>query len=297
MRWAPVAAGRVPVTLRRAVAADVAACARIVYDAFTAIGEAHRFPPSFPSLEAATRVSKFFIDLPAIWSLIAEHDGRPVGAVFVDEGDEIRGVALIAVDPAVQQRGIGRRLMEAALERTRGAAGVRLVQEAYNTLAMSLYASLGFEVKEPLLRMTGRPRSAPRPGLEVRAFGPDRLEECARLCARVHGVDRSGDLRDAFGVFSPFAALRDGRIVAYTYAVFGGSLAWGVAESEADMRALLLGVAAATAAPLALLVPTRQPSLLRWCLAEGLRAEKPLTLMAMGKYQEPQGCYFPSGIY
>src|SRR5206468_2157821 len=114
-------------------------------------------------------------------------------------------VALIAVDPAVQQRGIGRRLMEAALERTRGAAGVRLVQEAYNTLAMSLYASLGFEVKEPLLRMTGRPRSAPRPGVEVRAFGPDRLEECARLCARVHGVDRSGDLRDAFGVFSPFA--------------------------------------------------------------------------------------------
>ena len=85
--------------------------------------------------------------------------------------------------------------------------------------------------------------------------------------------------------------------MAYTYAVFGGSLAWGVAESEADMRALLLGVAAATAAPLALLVPTRQPSLLRWCLAEGLRAEKPLTLMAMGKYQEPQGCYFPSGIY
>jgi hypothetical protein len=232
-----------------------------------------------------------------ISGLVAEHDGRPVGSVFVDEGDVIQGVALIAVDPSVQQRGVGRRLMEAALERTRGAAGVRLVQEAYNTLAMSLYASLGFEVKEPLVRVTGRPRSAPRRDPHVRPFGGDRLDECARLCARVHGFDRSVDLRDALSVFSPFAAFRQGRIVAYTYAVSGGSLAWGVAETEEDMRALLLGVSAATAAPLAFLVPTRQATFFRWCLAEGLRVEKPLTLMAMGKYQEPQGCYFPSGIY
>jgi GNAT superfamily N-acetyltransferase len=285
------------VTLRRAVPADVAACARIVYDAFKSIGEAHRFPPSFSSLDAATRVSKFFIDLPAIWSLVAEHDGRLVGAVFLDEGDAIRGVALIAVEPSVQQRGVGRRLMEAALERARGGAGVRLVQEAYNTLAMSLYASLGFEVKEPLVRVTGRPRSAPRGDITVRTLGRDELDACARLCARVHGFDRSVDLRDALRVFSPFAALRDGRVVAYTYAVFGGSLAWGVAETEEDMRALLLGVAAGTAAPLAFLVPTRQASFFRWCLAEGLHVEKPLTLMAMGQYEEPRGCYFPSGIY
>jgi GNAT superfamily N-acetyltransferase len=218
-----------------------AVCGRIIYEAFQQIAEAHGFPPSFQSLEAATRVATFFIGLEAIHSLIAESDGRVAGAVFLDEGDEIRGVALIAVDPAVQRRRIGRRLMEAALARARGAAGVRLVQEAYNTLALALYASLGFEVKESL----------------VRAFGREQLDECGRLCARVRGFTRGVDLRDAVEHFSPVAAVREGRIVAYTYRVFGGSLAWGVAETEDDMRALIAGVGAATRAPLAFLVPIR----------------------------------------
>jgi hypothetical protein len=93
------------------------------------------------------------------------------------------------------------------------------------------------------------------------------------------------------------AAVRGGRVVAFTYAVYAGSLAWGVAEPEEDLRALLAGVAAALRAPLALLVPTRQAGLVRWCLDEGLRVEKPMTLMAMGEYREPQGSWFPSGIY
>ncbi|MEK7715118.1 MAG: hypothetical protein AAB387_06655 [candidate division NC10 bacterium] len=49
--------------------------------------------------------------------------------------------------------------------------------------------------------------------------------------------------------------------------------------------------------PLAFHLPIRQASLLRWCLGEGFRIEKPLTLMALGEYHEPRGCYFPSGIY
>ena len=63
------------------------------------------------------------------------------------------------------------------------------------------------------------------------------------------------------------------------------------------MRALLTGIGSATDAPVAFLVPIRQASLVRWCLNEGFRIEKPLTLMAMGQYQDPQGCYFPSGFY
>lgn len=98
------------------------------------------------------------------------------------------------------------------------------------------------------------------------------MDACAQLCAWVHGVERSVDLRDALELFTPFAAVRDGRIVAYTYAVYRGHLAWGVARTEEDMRARLTGVAAALAEPLAFLLPTR-------------------------KYQEPRGCYVPSGIY
>lgn len=229
--------------------------------------------------------------------LVAEQDGQVVGAIFLNEGDEIRAGGLIGVDPKVQRRGIGRQLMEAGLARARGAASVRLVQEAVNTHAMGLYAALGFEVKEPLARVVGRPQSAVPPKVEIRPLRASDLEACAGLCRRVHGITRSVDLQDALAHFRTFAALRAGRLVAYTYEVFRGILVWAVAESEADMHALLAGASRGLDLPLAFLLPTRQASFVRWCLAEGFLIEKPLTLMAMGRYQEPRGPWLASGFY
>jgi hypothetical protein len=37
--------------------------------------------------------------------------------------------------------------------------------------------------------------------------------------------------------------------------------------------------------------------LFRWRLSEGFRSVLLTTLMAMGKYQEPDGCYMPSILY
>ena len=37
--------------------------------------------------------------------------------------------------------------------------------------------------------------------------------------------------------------------------------------------------------------------LLRWCLEEGLRLQKPMNLMAVGDYREPRGSWFPSVVY
>ena len=59
---------------------------------------------------------------------------------------------------------------------------------------------------------------------------------------------------------------------------------------------LLLGAAASTDGPLALLVPV-ESALFRWSLEQGLRALKPMNLMARGDYQEPQGAWFPAVIY
>jgi hypothetical protein len=69
-----------------------------------------------------------------------------------------------------------------------------------------------------------------------------------------------------------------------------------VADSE-EMKALLLGAAAMHSEPLSFLVPVRQAKLFRWCLSEDFRAVIPMTLMAMGKYQDPDDCYFPSILY
>jgi hypothetical protein len=58
-----------------------------------------------------------------------------------------------------------------------------------------------------------------------------------------------------------------------------------------------MGAGTVITEPLAMLLPVRQASFFRWCLRETLRARKPMTLMTMGMYQEPNGCYFPSVLY
>jgi hypothetical protein len=63
------------------------------------------------------------------------------------------------------------------------------------------------------------------------------------------------------------------------------------------MKELLVGAAKAMNEPIGVLLPTRQSSLFRWCLSQRMRILKPLTLMSMGEYQEPRGCFFPSIIY
>jgi hypothetical protein len=46
-----------------------------------------------------------------------------------------------------------------------------------------------------------------------------------------------------------------------------------------------------------LLVPIRRAAFFRGLLAAGLRVIKPMTLMAMGQYQEPAGAFYPSVGY
>jgi hypothetical protein len=144
--------------------------------------------------------------------------------------------------------------------------------------------------------MSGKPRSGPVDGIEVRPLAEGDIDECEALCKKVHGFERTGALRDAIHAFQPFVAVRDGRIVAYATALTFWPMAYGVAETEEDMKALLLGGADQVDDPIALLVPIRT-GLLRWGLAEGLRSIKPMNVMAMGEYQEPSGSWFPSVLY
>jgi hypothetical protein len=114
----------------------------------------------------------------------------------------------------------------------------------------------------------------------------------------VHGgIDRTNELRDAIKMFQPFVLTRAGRVVAYASAPTFWFLNHGVAESLADMQHLLAAAGAASDEPLMMLVPSRQADFFRWCLAQGLRMIKPMTLMAMREYHEPRGTWFPSVAY
>jgi predicted N-acetyltransferase YhbS len=285
--------------LRPIEPSDADECARIVYEAFGGIHDHHRFERDFPSLEAAAQLTRAFIAHPSIWGVVAESDGRVLGSNFLDERGPVRGLGPITVDPEAHGRGVGRRLMEVALERGAGAVGIRLFQDSFNVGSLSLYASLGFEVKEPAVVMSGRPRSGPAAGIEVRRLEEGDIQACEDLCLRVHGFERTNELRDAIQVpvLSPFVAVHDGRITAYATTLTFFPAAYAIAETEADMRALILGGLAASEESASFLLPTRQAGLFRWCLDEGLRVVKPMTYMAIGDYREPDGCWIPSVLY
>jgi hypothetical protein len=55
-----------------------------------------------------------------------------------------------------------------------------------------------------------------------------------------------------------------------------------VAETEADLQALIVAAAIDRSEPLAFLLPTRQAELFRFLLASGMRIVKPMTLMTLG---------------
>ncbi|MEG5140135.1 MULTISPECIES: GNAT family N-acetyltransferase [unclassified Microcoleus] len=285
------------VAIRRATPNDIDVCARINYEAFKDISDRHCFPNTdFPTQELSTEIISLFIESPVFFGIVAESDGAVVGCGFMDERNPIRGIGPVSVDRAFQGRGAGREIMKALVERGKDAEGIRLVQESFNMAALSLYASLGFEVKEPFVLMEGKFRSQPQYGFEVRPLTGEDVGECQALCEKVCGCDRTSEIEYAMNNYSPLVAYQQGRIVAYTCAV--SALGHSVAETEADMQVLLLGAAAYSSEDvLAFHLPLRYASLFRWCLKEGLRAVKPMAVMAVGEYQSPEGCWFPSFVY
>jgi predicted N-acetyltransferase YhbS len=283
-------------SLRAARPEDAEVCGRICFEAFSAINGKHGFPPDFPGPEVtAGLMSMLFAHPDAFYCVVAEVDGRVVGSNVMDERSAIRGVGPITVDPTTQNTGVGRRLMQAVLDRARErrAAGVRLVQAAFHNRSMSLYASLGFDVREPLSCMQGRTAERCVAGCAVRSAMAADLEACNELSQRVHGFDRSGDLAHGMETGSARIVERGGRITGYAsdLALFGHA----TAETNLDLQALIAS-AESFGGP-GILVPARNAALLRWCLGNGLRIVQPMTLMTMGLYNEPAGAWLPSVIF
>jgi hypothetical protein len=65
----------VSITIRKAVANDINACGRVMYDAFETIARQHNFNPDFPSVEVATSIAELLINHPSFYGVVAERDG------------------------------------------------------------------------------------------------------------------------------------------------------------------------------------------------------------------------------
>ena len=290
-----LSAGEQSLVIRRATPADVEVCGRICFQAFATLSGHHNFPPDIPDPAVSIGILSVMFSHPGFFCVVAEHNGEVVGSNCLDERTPIAGVGPITVDPGAQNRAAGRQLMQAVMDRAaeRKFAGIRLVQAAYHNRSLSLYAKLGFIVREPLSCMQGAAILKTLPGYRVRSAQAEDLAACNELCLRIHGHDRGGELNDAIQQNSAVVAESRGRITGYasSIAFFGHA----VGETNEDLKAL---IAAATEfqGP-GILVPTRNAALFRWCLENGLRVVQPMTLMTIGLYNEPAGAYLPSILF
>jgi GNAT superfamily N-acetyltransferase len=270
-------------------------CGRICFQAFCAVADQHNFPHDFPKPEVAIDILSMMFSHPGFFCVVAEQAGKLIGSNCLDERTPIAGLGPITVDPAAQNRAAGRQLMEAVMVRAGQPkfAGIRLVQAGYHNRSLSLYAKLGFVVREPLSCMQGPAIHKAPPGYAVRSAQSADLAACNDLCRRIHGHDRGGELKDAIQQGTAVVTESRGRVTAYasSIAFFGHA----VAETNEDLQALI-AAAAAFHGP-GILVPTRNSALFRWCLEIGLRVVQPMTLMTMGMYNEPAGAYLPSILF
>jgi predicted N-acetyltransferase YhbS len=278
--------------IRLATAEDAGACGRIFFDAFESLATHHAFPiePGTPEFTDFQMRSMLATD--GIYGLVAERDGEIVGSAFQDERGAIVGVGPVSVDPAAHDARVGRALMEALLRRSRerAVAGVRLVQTAYNYRSFSLYAKLGFAVREPLSVFQGTPRAAAVSGATVRPALPDDVATCDAICRQVHGHDRHGELLGCVEAGTARVVERSGEITGYAT---GFGYGWhAVGRTDDDIIALLQS--AEMFMGLGFLVPSRNTALMTWCLGAGLRLVQQSTLMSIGLYNEPRGSWLPS---
>jgi GNAT superfamily N-acetyltransferase len=287
--------GATGVMVRDATADDADSCGRIFYDAFESIASRHHFPIEPGSRDFTRFMVGGMLANDGFAGLVAERAGEVLGSAFVDERGVIAGIGPVTVDPAAQDEGVGRALMEAVLrrQRDRAAVGIRLVQTTYHYRSLALYAKLGFAVREPLSVLQGTPPALSIPGLGVRPAQEQDLSGCDQLCDRVLGHNRSGELRDA--IIAETAYVVEGPAGVCGYAT-GFGYGWhAVAETNEQLVALL--AAAPAFMGLGILVPSRNAELLRWCLAHGLRIAQQSTLMTIGLYHKPTGAWLPSIAY
>jgi predicted N-acetyltransferase YhbS len=295
MDMTPQTAVEGPVDLRRGRPEDALECGRICYESFGELADRHGYPSDFPTVEIATGLIEELLPHPGFFSVVAEADGEVVGSNFLDERGSVAGLGPVTVRPDAQDRSVGRRLMEAALDRARdqGHAGVRLHQAAYNPHSLALYVKLGFRVREAMVCLQGDPVDVSQPGYRVRTAGEEDLAACNRVCRSVHGHDRSREVGEATEDGTALVVEHDGRITGYAtdLAFFDHA----VGETDRELKALI--EAASEFGGPGILVPLGDGPLVEWCLDRGLRLVQVMNLMTMGLYQEPEGSYLPSISY
>ncbi len=250
----------------------------------------------FPTVEIAQQVLGMLVERDDFYSVSALDNGRLVGSNFLSLMDPVAGVGPITVDPSHQGQGLGRILMQDVIDyaRRHNIEQVRLMQDSFNVASLSLYASLGFDVKAPVAFMQAAPLA--EADNSVRPIAEPDLPAIEELSERIYKNSRRNEVAAAapYG----FAALlreRQGRITGY---LLPGIFGHGVAQTEEDALALV-GEAARRLPPeiARFFCPLTESSFYRKALQGGCRVIKVMNYMTLGPYEHPDEVWMPSVLW
>jgi hypothetical protein len=173
-------------------------------------------------------------------------------------------------------------------------AQIRLLQDSFNVASLSLYASLGFDVKEGVAFMQAAPTAAP--DQSVRPVTQTDLPAIEELGKRIYKSSRRNEVAAAerYG-FSSFLRERQGHITGY---LIPGIFGHGVAETKQDALALI-GEASRRLPPESarFFCPLGEVDFFREALKAGCRVIKVMNYMALGPYEPPGEVWMPSVLY
>jgi GNAT superfamily N-acetyltransferase len=193
--------------LRPMALEDVDAAMAVVEAADASLAEAGLIPPRSQASNAQSEASRVgharFVqrDGPGAWVAVSE--GRVVGVAESVRRESFWGLSMLFVHPEFQSRGIGGRLLEAAMGYAAGATQ-RMIQSSPDPRAMRRYFLAGLAM-HPTAEMTGQTdRGAIPPSLPGRDGNEGDLELVAEVEARL-GRSRTEDV--AYGLSGGHARL------------------------------------------------------------------------------------------
>ena len=267
--------------------------ARICYEAFWDLHTRHAVYCDIPDMNTGMQIISHVTAHPDCTGIVATIDGQPIGSNFLLHSDVVAGIGPITVDPRFQSHGVGRLLMQWAIDEVhrRGIQQTRLFQEAINTTTLSLYASLGFIWRDSAALMQATPATTDDP--TIRSLTMADLDRIELLSIQGYGASRARSANQLLvAKFPGFARERDGQIVGYSISSLFGH---ANAATDDDLLALIAHAARHTPPELATFIcPLSRSELFRKALVARHRTLKVLSYMSLGGFTPPPGVYLPS---
>lgn len=232
-----------------------------------------------------------FLQLQPGGSCVATVSDEVVGTVTtISYAEKIAWIGMVLVDARCQRQGIGKRLLEEALQLLRGVETVKLDA---TPAGREVYLKLGFKDEYGLSRMIGQhlPESADLPN--AASITRADLQAVAGLDAKAFGVNRQPLLQWLYenNPGAAFAVMSGREITGYCLCRKGHHFfhVGPVIAHDLETAKILLQSASrqASGQPVVLDVPHHNPEWLNWLQVNGYQEQRQFTRMYRGSNFSP----------